>query len=174
VHDDGVFAARDDAKRLAVEAHAVERAGDAERLAEPAGPRAEETLVGEAAAFAHLRDPRGRLQRAEQYPRAVADRHADEVEAPVDAVRAIDVGAARRSEHHRVSCRVAGVAVRRRIDLVVRLGLDDRAADAVDEDAGADQLARDDERRGGEVDRHRGRIASAARGRATAVRPSRR
>src|SRR6185369_5041616 len=92
VHDDRIAAARDDAKGLAVEPHAVERTRDAERLAKPAGTGAEQALVGEAAPLAHLRDSRGRLQRADQDSRAVTARHADEVEAPVDAVRAIDVG----------------------------------------------------------------------------------
>ena len=88
-------------------------------------------------------------------------RRADEVEAPVDAVGAVDIGATRRPEHHRVARRVAGVAVRCRVVLVVGLGLDDRPADAVDEHARADQRARDLERRGGEVDPHRPKIRKA-------------
>ena len=70
-------------------------------------------------------DARRRLEGADQHPGAVAGRRADEVEAPVDAVRAIDVGAAGRPEHHGVARRVAAEAVRRRIVLVVGLGLDD-------------------------------------------------
>src|SRR5580765_3905271 len=67
-----VFGPRHDAKRLPVEAEAVERVGHAERLAEPAGARAKETQVVEAAALAHPRDAVGRLEGADQHPGAMA------------------------------------------------------------------------------------------------------
>src|SRR5439155_22706646 len=67
---------------------------------------------------------------------------AHEVETPMDAVRAVDVGVARRSEHRCVAWGPAAVAVARGIFLVVRLDLDDAAADAVDEQRDADEIRR--------------------------------
>ena len=61
----------------------------------------------------------------------------------MDAVRAVDVGAAGRAEHRRVPLRAAAEAVRGGIVAVVRLHLDDPAADAVDVELGADELRRD-------------------------------
>ena len=62
----------------------------------------------------------------------------------MDPVGAIDVGVPAGQEHRRVALRPAvPEAVRRRILVVVRLELDDRAADAVDEELSADQLWRD-------------------------------
>ena len=63
----------------------------------------------------------------------------------MDPVRAVDVRVAaggRNIEALRVRAPVAE-AVRGRILVVVRLDLDDHAADAVDEQLGADQLGRD-------------------------------
>ncbi|CAN7697332.1 hypothetical protein LJR290_005707 [Variovorax sp. LjRoot290] len=77
---------------------------------------------------------------------------ADEVEAPVDAVGAIDVGAPRRPEHRGVALGRAAEAVRGRVVAIVGLGLDDAAADAVDQQRDADQQARDLMRGRGEVD----------------------
>jgi hypothetical protein len=81
-------------------------------------------------------------ERADQYGRGVADSLADEVEAPVNAVGAVHVRVARRPEHRRVALRSAAVSVRRRVLVVVRLDLDDHAADAVAEELDADQVWR--------------------------------
>ena len=61
----------------------------------------------------------------------------------MDAVRAVDVGVPGRSEHRGVPRRLPAVAVAAGIVGVVRLDLDDHAADAVDEQRGADELGRD-------------------------------
>jgi hypothetical protein len=55
-----------------------------------------------------------------------------------------------RPEHRGVAGGAAGVAVRRRILMVVGLDLDDRAADAVDEERRSDQLLGDFVHRPGE------------------------
>ena len=70
-------------------------------------------------------------------------RFADEVQAPVDAVRAVDVRVAGWAEHRRVARRAATVAVARRVLLVVGLDFDDPPTYAVDEQRRADQLGRD-------------------------------
>src|SRR5262249_39767575 len=72
-----------------------------------------------------------------------AHRLADEVEAPVDPVRAVDVRVPRRAEHRLVALGAPAVAVRGGILVVVGLELDDDAADAVDIELGADELRRD-------------------------------
>ena len=87
--------------------------------------------------------PVRRLQRAQQDRRRRALLLADEVEAPVDPVGAVDVRVPRRAEHDGVPrCRAAeGVAGR--VGRIVGLDLDDRAADPVDEQRDADQVGRD-------------------------------
>jgi hypothetical protein len=156
--DHGRVATRHDSERLPVEPAAVELAGHAECLAEATRARAEKALVVEAAALAHLFETGTRLERAQQHPGAMPGGHADEVEAPVQAVGAVDIGMARRAEHRRVACRVSGEAVRGRVGLVVGLGLDDDAADTVDEDPGADQGACHLGRGSAEIQLHRSRI----------------
>src|SRR5690606_31632166 len=68
---------------------------------------------------------------------------ADEVEAPVNAVNLIDIGMPRRPEHRRVARRGAVEAVRSRIGLVIGLHLDQRAADAIDQQGHADEIGGD-------------------------------
>ena len=114
--------------------------GDRERLADPARARAQEPHVVEPPAPPHLTEPVRRLERADQDGVGDALGLADEVDAPVDPVRAVDVGVPRRPEHRGVSRRQAAVAVRRRVLVVVGLELDDPAADAVDEERRPDQL----------------------------------
>ena len=89
---------------------------------------------------AHRLDAVRRLERPDQHRRALARRAADDVDAPVDPVGAVDVEAAGRPEHHLVPRRQPGVAVRRRVVLPVRLGLDHHPADAVDEQRPADHV----------------------------------
>ena len=115
----------------------------AERLAQPPRPGAEQPLVPDPAPRAHHVEPLRRLERADQHRIRDADVLADEVQAPVDPVRAVDVRVPGRAEHRRVALGPAAEAVRGGILVVVRLDLDDHAADAVDEQRGADQLGRD-------------------------------
>jgi hypothetical protein len=68
---------------------------------------------------------------------------ADEIEAPVDAIGAVDVRTAGWTEHRRVAQGGAAEAVRGRVLAVVGLGLDDAAADAVDQQQRADQRTGD-------------------------------
>ena len=81
-----------------------------------------------------------RFERADQYRVCDAFRLADEVQAPVDPVRAVDVGVAGRPEHRLVALRPTAIAVRRRVFVVVGLELDDDPADAVDKQCRPDQL----------------------------------
>ena len=83
------------------------------------------------------------LERAHEDGLRAALGAADEVQAPVDPVRAIDVRVARRAEHGPVARGLAAVAVPGRVVGVVGLDLDDATADAVDEQRAADQLRRD-------------------------------
>ena len=108
------------------------------------GPAAEEPRVVVAAPRRASRRARASARARGRAPRwRVPSLLADEVQAPVDAVRAVDVGAAGRAEHGRVPRGPAAVAVARRVLVVVRLDLDDAPADAVDEQGRAEQLGRD-------------------------------
>ena len=82
----------------------------------------------------------GRLQRADEDRVGDAFGLADEVDAPVDAVRAVDVRVAGRAEHRGVPHGQAAVAVCGRVLVLVGLELDNLPADAVDEEDRADQL----------------------------------
>src|ERR1700757_3041545 len=110
---------------------AVVLAGHGKRLAESAGPAAEESLRVNPATLAHLLEAARRLQRPDQDCAGHSFALADQVQAPVDSVRPVDVGVAGGAEHRGVALRSAAVAVARRVLLVVGLHLDDPAADAL-------------------------------------------
>jgi hypothetical protein len=115
---------------------------DAERLAEPTGPGAEEQRRVEPAAHAHPLETVRWLERPHEHRARHTLLLADEVETPVDAVRAVDVRTAGRAEHRCVAGGAAAKAVARWILLVVGLDLDDPAPRAVDEQYRADQVGR--------------------------------
>ena len=107
-------------------------------------------MIVEAAAHRHHVEPLGRFERADQHGAGDPLLRADDVEAPVHAVRAVHVRMPSGEEHRRVPRGApVPIAVPGRILVVVGLDLDDHAADTVDEQLGADQLRRD--RRAGYV-----------------------
>ena len=61
----------------------------------------------------------------------------------MNAVGAIDVGEARRAEHHGVACGRTAKAVRRRVGVMIGLDLDHAPADAREKQCGPDQFGRD-------------------------------
>ena len=115
---------------------------DPERLTELARARAERAQRLHAAPAPLLLDPRGRFERPNEHRICVALIAADEIQTPMDAIRAIDVRVAGRAEHHCVSGRPATVAMTRRVFLVVRLHFYDPSTDSVHEQRGADQVRR--------------------------------
>ena len=114
---------------------------DAERLRELPGPRAQSAQVRgiDPAALRHQLDPAERLERPDQHSSADALGLADRVEHRVDAVGAVDVGPPGRSEQRLGARREADERVRRRLAVVVGLGLDDHAAALAAADDAADQ-----------------------------------
>ena len=60
----------------------------------------------------------------------------------MDAVGAVDIGAAGGTEHHGVARGQTAIAVRRRIGVMIGLDLDDRPANTVDQERGANQVRR--------------------------------
>ncbi len=120
------------------------RVRDGERLTEAARTGAEQPHRVETASVSHLGETVGRLERANQDGAGAPFLLANDVEAPVDPVRPIDVRLPRRAEHARIPSRPPpGEAVARRILLVVSLGLHDHAADAVHEQRRPDELGCD-------------------------------
>src|SRR5579862_5822998 len=134
--------ARKERERRRVEGQAVLVVGDPQRLADPAGPGAEQPHVDDATPAAHDREPLSRLDGPDQHRAGRALWLADEVHAPVDAVGAVDIDVAGRAEHHRIAGRGAAKTVRCGIGLVVGLDLDDAAADAVNQQRHPDQVGR--------------------------------
>src|SRR5206468_10717814 len=67
---------------------------------------------------------------------------ADEIDAPMDAVGAIDIGKAGWAEHHLVARRRPTEQMRGRIGVMIGLELDDDAADAVHQKRRTDQIGR--------------------------------
>ena len=83
-----------------------------------------------------------RFKRADQDRAGTAFMFANKVQAPVDAVGSVDVGVARRAEHHRIAFGTSDVRVRCRLGVVVGFDFDDRAANTVDEQSCADEFGR--------------------------------
>ncbi|MGY4288952.1 hypothetical protein ACVWXO_008172 [Bradyrhizobium sp. LM2.7] len=117
--------------------------GDAECFRQFARARAQRVHIGSMAAAAHRGEAMGRLQRTDQHRARRAFLLADEIHAPMDAVGAVDIGKARRAEHHLVPQRRPAIRVRRRVGMMIGLDLDDEAADTVDQHGRADQVGRD-------------------------------
>src|ERR1700732_3914840 len=92
---------------------------------------------------AHRGHAVGRLQGADQHRARRTLLFADEIDAPMDAVGAIDVSEAGWAKHHSVARCGTPNRVRRRLGVMIGLDLDDDAADAVHQQGGADQVGRD-------------------------------
>jgi hypothetical protein len=140
--DRRLLLSRHELERRAVERQAVVLAGDSERLAEAAGAGAEQSRIVKSATGAHHVEAVPRLERPDQHGARRPLLLANEVETPVDAVRAVDVGVPGRPEHRGVPLGSPPVAVSGGILVVVGLDLDDRTAHAVDEQRHADQVGR--------------------------------
>ena len=125
-----------------LDACAVVRSREPERLREPARPGAEQPVRHGTAPCPHLVEAVRRLERAEQDRRSVSRCAADDVRAPVDPVRAVDVEVTGGAEHHDVPSSRAAERVAGGIGLLVGLHLDDPPADPVDEERPADQPGR--------------------------------
>lgn len=85
----------------------------------------------------------GRLQRPDQDRGGIALRFGDRVEQAVDAVGEVDVGVAGRTEQDPGALGEADVGVAGGVVRLVALGLDDDAADALEEERAANQVAGD-------------------------------
>ena len=105
--------------------------------------RAQRSLVGQSTPSPHRRYAVGRFQRADQHRAGGTFLFAHEIDAPVDAVGAIDIGEARRAEHDGISRRRPSEGVCGRLRVMIGLDLDDDAADAVHQHRSPDQVRRD-------------------------------
>src|SRR5262249_32673886 len=120
----------------------VVRCGNPQSFADPSWPAAKKSYVAQAAAAAHQRQARGRLQRPNEDGAGRTLGLADEVKAPVDAVGAVNVGVAWGPEHHRIAGCRPPVAMRGRIGVVIAPHFDQPAADTVEEQRRPDQVGR--------------------------------
>src|SRR5207245_4588271 len=91
--------AREELERRPVEGEAVVLAGDGERIAELARTGAERALRLDAAPGAHRFESVRRLERPDECRLRTALDVADDVQAPVDPVAAVDIGGPGRAEH---------------------------------------------------------------------------
>src|SRR5262249_29761545 len=108
----------------------------------PPWPAAKKPHAVQAAAAAHKRQSRRRLQRPNEDGASRALRLAHEIEAPVDTVGAVDIGVAGRPEHYRMPGGRPAVAMRGRIGVVIGLNFDQPAADTVEQQRRSDQVGR--------------------------------
>src|SRR5215813_1420462 len=129
-------------KRRLVERRTVMGIRDRQRLAQPSRSGAKKPFVMDATAATHDREALSRHQGANQDRAGAALRFADEIDAPVDAIGAVDIHMAWRSEHHSIAGGRSPKAVRRRVSVVISLNFDDRSADAVGKKYCADQIRR--------------------------------
>ena len=145
-------------ERRAVKAVSIAVTRDAEGSGETGGPAAErrirELLLPGEATCAHVLDASDRLERADQHSGRKSALIRDDIEAPVNAVDAVDVRDSGLTEHRLVARGatdakrgVRGVVVRS----YVRFGFDDPAARFIAADRGyelhTEQLTRDHLRR---------------------------
>src|SRR5262245_15778999 len=141
--DVDVLPARAYLERRRIERKSVLRAGDAERLAQASRTRAQQPLVRDAAAAAHRGEALRGGERADQHRAGAALGLAYEVEAPVHAIGAVDIGVTRRTEHHAVAFGAAAKGMRGRVGMVIGLELDDDAADALEQQRRSDEIGGD-------------------------------
>ncbi len=113
------------------------RHGDPQGLAYAAGAGTEQAHIVQPAPRPHGIHSRQRFERADQDTGAVSVRTADEIEAPVDSIGTVDVGAAGWAEHHFIAPGRPPEAVRGRILVIVCLGFHDPSADAIQKKRGA-------------------------------------
>ena len=125
---------------------------ETQRLADSSGTGTEQANIVEPAPRAHDIQPGNRLKRANENPGAMPVRSANEIEAPVDSIGAVDISVERRPEHDEVSPGRATKAVGGWIFMIIRLDLDDSPADPVDQESRSYQGLRHFERSSIKVD----------------------
>src|SRR6266568_3392318 len=145
-------------KRRPVERKAIMLPRDAERLGEPPRSRAEQAIRLYPAPGSHGHQSRARLECPDQNRAGDALALADEIDAPVHPIGAVDIGVAGRTEHRCVARRASAETVGRGVLVIISLDLDDPAADAVHEQLRPDQI------RGHVVDASRKKGAAKAGG----------
>lgn len=104
-----------------------------ERLADTPRSGAKEAHIIESAPRPHGLQPCERFDCANQDTRAMSLRAANEIEAPVNSVGAIDVGSTGRAEHHIVTFGGTAKTVRRRIFVIICFRLHNASPDPIEE-----------------------------------------
>lgn len=127
-------------KRGRKERSSVKMAGHSESLAKASRPRAQDGFPGCPAPDPHRSKARLRLDRSEQYRACVL---ADEVEAPMQTVRPVDVSGAGGAEHRVVPGSFSNVTMRGGILPPVSFRFHDLAADPIYFQNDANQSLRD-------------------------------
>jgi len=139
-----IASARKNLKRRLVERQPILHVGDAERFAQASWAGAQQTFVANAATPTHGRETLRRRERADEHGTRHARRLAHEIEAPMNTVRAVDIGVAGRAEHDHIALGAAAEGMGRRVGLMIGLNLDDDAADSLEQQGRADEIGSDD------------------------------
>jgi hypothetical protein len=124
------------------ERQAIVLSRDTERLAEFTRAGAQVGLLAQAAAPPHYGEPFRGLDCPDEHGAGAALFLAHKVEAPMNSVRAVDIGIAGWAKHHSIALGAAIIGMRGWVGVVVGLDFDNNAAGAVDEQRRADQLGR--------------------------------
>jgi hypothetical protein len=142
-HDLGFCRARIQRDRRSIQGQCIMRVGDPERLRHFARTRAERSLIVQFPPAPHGGNPMRWLKRADQNRARRTRLLADEIDAPMNAIGAIDIRIAGRTEHYLVARRGASKRMGGRIGVVIRLNLDDDAADTVHQERRSDKIGGD-------------------------------
>src|SRR5215212_721300 len=129
-------------ERRLIKRQAVMPLADSKRLTKPTRPRTELSDIVEPAPGPHHLKTRCRLNGPDQDCAAGLRMATDDVEAPMDPVRAIDIRVPSRTKHCGVAGRPPTEAVRGWVFTIIGLRLDDHAPDAVDQYRRANEIAR--------------------------------
>ena len=130
-------------KRRPIQRAPIMRMSDRQRLPHPPWTRTQKARILLRSALPHRLNAMRRLKRPYEHASPVAFFEADEIQAPMQAVGAIDIDVARRPEQGCIASGFASVAVRGRITLVIGLGFDDHASDTLYQQQSSDQRSRD-------------------------------
>lgn len=115
---------------------------DTERLAQAPGPTTQEPEVIKPTTLSHDVEPRCGLKRPDEDCVTCLLSAASEIQAPVKAIRAVDVRPPRRAEHRGIPSCLSHKVVGRRVIPGVGFRFDNDPSDAAHKQGGSDEIPR--------------------------------